>query len=35
VYLRYAEHAQALFEAKERRKVATSRHRAARKAPTR
>ena len=28
VYLRYAEHAQALFEAKERRKAATSRNRA-------
>jgi len=32
VYLRYAEHAQALFEAKERRKAATSRYRATRKA---
>jgi hypothetical protein len=32
VYLRYAEHAQAVFEAKERRRAATSRYRATRKA---
>jgi hypothetical protein len=31
VYLRYASHARAMFEAKERRKAATSRNRAARK----
>jgi hypothetical protein len=34
VYLRYAEHAQAVFEAKERRRAATSRYRATRKAST-
>ena len=34
VYLRYAEHAQAVFEARERRRAATSRYRATRKAPT-
>jgi hypothetical protein len=35
VYLRYAEHAQAVYEAKERRKAVTSQHRAARKASNR
>lgn len=34
VYLRYAEHARAIYEAKERRKAATSRYRAVRKART-
>lgn len=35
VYLRYAEHAQAVFEARERRRAAVGRDRAGRKAPAR